>query len=187
MMLRMPTPQRTSLEAIVTTARDLLETEGPEGLTMQAVAGRVGVRAPSLYKHVRDRQQLLLLVAEATLGDLADRVNPAADAADLLTRFRAFGKERPVAFQLVMTPVPGRPTASDDVVRASSAAILRVAGDLVGQEQALEAARTLTAWATGFLLMEITGAFRLGGDLERAWEFGLARLVGATSPTTGSP
>ena len=59
----MPTPERTTLDEIVAAARDLLEDGGPARVTMQAVAQRVGVRAPSLYKRVRDRDALLTLVS----------------------------------------------------------------------------------------------------------------------------
>jgi hypothetical protein len=58
----------------------------------------------------------------------------------------------------------------------ASAPILRVARELVGVDAALEAARLVTAWATGFIDMELAGAFRLGGDVDRAFEFGLERL-----------
>ena len=70
----MPTPDRTSLQDIVEAGRDLVETGGAAKLTMQAVAERVGVRAPSLYKRVRDRDALLVLVAQATVDDLAQRL-----------------------------------------------------------------------------------------------------------------
>ena len=34
-----------------------------------------------------------------------------------------------------------------------------------------------TAWATGFLQMELAGAFRLGGDVDEAFDYGLDRLI----------
>lgn len=182
----MPTPDRTSLDAIVRAARDLLEADGLAGVSMQAVATRVGVRAPSLYKRVRDRQELIRLVAEDALRALADRVEPSDTAVELLTGLRRFGKERPAAFQLVMTPGPGTPTASPEMNITASEAILRVATHLAGEAEALEAARTLTAWAVGFISMELNGSFRLGGDIDRAWDFGVTRLVAAiTTPEAG--
>lgn len=173
----MPTPERTSLNAIVLAARDLLECDGLAGVSMQAVATRVGVRAPSLYKRVHSREGLLRLVAEAALADLTDRVDESTTARELVDGLRAFAKERPAEFALVMAPGPGTPRPSDEANAASSAVLLRIAADLAGEARALEAARTLTAWATGFITMELNGNFRLGGDLEAAWEFGAARLI----------
>jgi len=175
----MPTPDRTTLDAIVAAARDLLEDDGLPGVTMQGVAVRVGVRAPSLYKRVQSRDRLVQLVAEQTLVDLTSRLDATADARALLDTYRAFGKERPAAFRLVMTPGAGTPVADTAVQAAASAAILRVAADLAGESDALEAARLLTAWATGFISMELNGAFRLGGDIDRAWEYGVTRIVAA--------
>ncbi|TVT52064.1 helix-turn-helix transcriptional regulator, partial [Amycolatopsis rhizosphaerae] len=71
----MPTPERTSQEEIVKAARDILERHGPAQLTMQAVAERVGVRAPSLYKRVRNRDDLVRLVTEATVRDLGEELD----------------------------------------------------------------------------------------------------------------
>ena len=168
----MPTPDRTSLDAIVTAARDLLEAEGLAALTMNAVAARVGVRAPSLYKRVRDRDALLVLVARATVDDLAERL-AASDGtlAGVAHVYRGFAHERPEGFRL-MFAVDGAASSLDQV----SAPILRIAAEMVGTDAALEAARLVTAWATGFIQMELAGAFRLGGDLDRAFEYGLEVL-----------
>ncbi|HEY0247737.1 MAG TPA: TetR/AcrR family transcriptional regulator [Gryllotalpicola sp.] len=175
----MPTPDRTSLDAIVLAARHLLEEEGLAGLTMNAVAERVGVRAPSLYKRVQSREQLIQLVAEATLTALADRLKATTTAVEALNGFRDFGHGHPAAFQLVMTPGAGMPTARVEFGAAASETVLRVARELAGAERALEAARTLTAWATGFICMELNGNFKLGGDIDQAWEFGITRVVEA--------
>ena len=42
---------------------------------------------------------------------------------------------------------------------------------------ALDAARLVTAWATGFVSMELSGSFRFDGDLDQAFEYGLDRLL----------
>ena len=63
-----PARAKTTEEAILDAASNLLEVGGLDALTMQAVAAEVGVRAPSLYKRVRDRAALVRAVQEADLG-----------------------------------------------------------------------------------------------------------------------
>ena len=168
----MPTPDRTSLSQIVEAGRDLLEESGPAGVTMQAVAARVGVRAPSLYKRVRDLDALREAVNAANLDDLADQVLAADTSLEALARaFRAFAHARPEGFRLLFTA--GAPVAALD--RASVPVIAR-ARELVGEEHALDAARLVTSWATGFVSMELAGAFRLGGDVDQAFEYGVETL-----------
>jgi AcrR family transcriptional regulator len=170
--IAVPTPDRTSLDEIVEAGRDLIETGGAARLTMQAVAERVGVRPPSLYKRVRDRDALLLLVAQATVEDLARRLAASDQSLPGLARtYRAFAHERPEGFRLMFT-VEGAADALDRV----SAPVLLIARELAGADAALEAARLITAWATGFIDMELAGAFRLGGDVDQAFEFGLERI-----------
>ncbi len=168
----MPTPDRTSLAAIVEAGRALLDQGGPARVTMQAVAERVGVRAPSLYKRVRDRDALLALVASATADDLGARLE-ASDGtmAGLARTFRAFAHRHPEGFRLMFS-VAGGAEAMD----RASAPLLRAASDAVGPDRALEEARLLTAWATGFVSMELAGVFRMGGDIDEAFEYGLGRL-----------
>jgi AcrR family transcriptional regulator len=152
---------------------------------MQAVADRVGVRAPSLYKRVASRDDLVGFIAEATVGDLAERLSAAvigtdarADLAALARAFRAFAHERPAAFRLIFAPGSEASRPNPASIAAASAPVLRVAGELVGPANALEAARLVTAWANGFVNMELAGAFNLGGDVDRAFEFGIAHLAG---------
>jgi AcrR family transcriptional regulator len=182
----MPTPDRTSLEHIIGAAREILESEGLARLTMQAVADRVGVRAPSLYKRVRSRGDLIGLVAEATVHDLGERLHTIASSADarkdlgeLARAFRAFAHARPAGYRLILGWGPETSTPKPDSLARASAPVLRVATDLAGPEHALEAARMITAWANGFISMELAGAFNLGGDIELAFEYGIARLADA--------
>ncbi|WP_243063751.1 TetR/AcrR family transcriptional regulator [Humibacter sp. RRB41] len=189
----MPTPNRTTNDEIVAAARSLLDEGGLDALTMQAVATRVGVRAPSLYKRVQSREQLVGLVVESSVLELAETLDVAAEVtADdpvdslvaLARALRAFAHRHPNRFGLVFaSPSPAaRPSA--DALAASSAAVLRVSERLAGADDALEAARTVTAWALGFLTMELSGSFQLGGDPAKAFDYGamaIARAIDAAS------
>ena len=179
----MPAPARTTLDDIVAAGRRLLEDGGPDAVTMQAVAQAVGVRAPSLYKRVRDREALLGLVAAATVDDLAGRLAAAGASLDDLARtYRAFARERPEGFRLMVQAGTGT-----EALQAASAPVLRATAALVGEADALDAARLVTAWVLGFVSMELAGAFRLGGDLERSFGYGLARLGQALAPAPAQP
>ena len=50
------------------TALELIQEDGLDGLTMRTLADRSGVKAASLYWHVRDRGELLEIVADALLA-----------------------------------------------------------------------------------------------------------------------
>ena len=58
-------------DRLVEAALDLINEEGLEGLSMRALAERLDVKAASLYWHVRDRRELLELLAEAILDSVS--------------------------------------------------------------------------------------------------------------------
>src|SRR5438093_8972964 len=54
-------------DRLVGAALELVNEEGLDALSMRALADRLQVKAASLYWHVRDRRELLELVAESIL------------------------------------------------------------------------------------------------------------------------
>jgi AcrR family transcriptional regulator len=168
----MPTPSRTSLDNIVSAGCDLLGSDGLAGLTMQAVAQRVGVKPPSLYKHVHDRDALIGLVANAVVAEVEATLSAAATLPELARALRQWALANPAEFALAVSGL-----ATQEALAAASVPVLRVSADLVGDRDALAAARLVTAWCTGFLTMELGGAFQLGGDLDESFEFALERLT----------
>lgn len=184
----MPTPPRTSLDAIVSTGRLLLESEGLESLTMQRVAVAVGVRAPSLYKHVRDRGDLIRLIGNDAIQELGRSLDAAASSRDprrnlraMAIAHRAFARAFPQAYRLLFARLPASWQVDAGMAERASEPIIRTIALLTSGEQTLEAARTVVAWAHGFATMELAGAFRLGGDVDRAFAFGLDRLLVAVT------
>jgi TetR/AcrR family tetracycline transcriptional repressor len=109
-------------EAVVQAALAMLDTVGVEGLSMRALADRRGVKAASLYWHLRDKDQLLELVAEAVLDRVTLPVSPVAwrpqiaSACDALTQFLG---EHPAAATVVLSclPVVQRSRLARDLAR----------------------------------------------------------------------
>jgi TetR/AcrR family tetracycline transcriptional repressor len=58
-----------SRDEIVAAALALLDEAGLEGLTLRRLAGQLGIRAPTLYWHVRDKRELLDLAAGAVMDE----------------------------------------------------------------------------------------------------------------------
>lgn len=78
-----PTPsrrerqRRATFDEIVSVSRDLLR--DPGGLSLRAVAQRMGMTAPALYRYVGSYQELVYLVADSIDRDVAQRLAEARD------------------------------------------------------------------------------------------------------------
>ena len=183
-----PAPARTSTDAIVAAARRILEADGLSAVTMGSVAEAVGVRGPSLYKRVPDRAALLRAVADAVVADLSRTMSratssgePAVDLRRVATEYRAFVRHNPNGYQLLFSALPAGATPDPDSLASLGEPIVRAMTGLAGSAVALEGARTMVAWAHGFVSMELAGGFRLGGDLEAAYAFGIEAILAGVS------
>jgi AcrR family transcriptional regulator len=189
-----PTPARTSPDAITSAARAILEEDGLEAVTMQAVAERVGVRAPSLYKHVADRNALIRAVTGAVTDDLAAALRPPRGSRDprgglraMARRYRTFVHENPAGYALLFTRLGPDLLPSEATMAALGGPIVAVVAQLVGEDRALEAARTFVAWAHGFTSLELAGGFRLGGDIDAAYANGIELILAGISEGAPRP
>lgn len=185
-----PARARTSADAIVGAGRALLESGGLDAVTMQAVADAVGVRAPSLYKRFPSRQALIRAIAQDVAVELDAVVAPALQVDDsaeairvVATRYRAFAKRSPGAYQLLFSSLLPEANPTTEANAAAAAGILALTERFVGRERALESARLLTAFVHGFASMELAGAFRLGGDVDVAFRFAIESIIGGLRVT----
>lgn len=184
----MPAPSRTSNEQILVAARAILEADGLDAVTMQAVAARVGVRAPSLYKRVADRTALVKAVGDEVTRELGRTLEPdAAIDADprsqvrgLAHRFRTFVRANPRGYALLFAPLPPDEAPDAGALAAVGRPVVALMGRMTG-EDGVEAARTMVAWAHGFVTMELAGGFRLGGDVDAAYDAGIETILAGVS------
>lgn len=179
----MPTPPKTSRSGIVDAARDLISERGLDSLTMQAVADRVGVRGPSLYKHFADRAALLRAVERSVVADLETAlcaVSAPNDHAALLgiaAAYRRFAAESPGKYALIFALHSGDPETEAARRRALAPALQRLESYFGDPQLAFLRARALTAFLHGFVSMESAGAFRFGGSVDEAFAHGLGVLL----------
>ena len=67
---------------MVAAARDVLEAEGPEAVTMRRIADELGIRAPSFYKHVPHKAALEVAIIIDGFEEAAAAFEAAVDGAD---------------------------------------------------------------------------------------------------------
>jgi AcrR family transcriptional regulator len=187
----MPAQPKTSDAEIVSAARALVEKEGADALSMQLVADAVGVRAPSLYKRFPNRDALLESVAldvfgdlEATLTSAARGRSPVADLAAMARAYRAFARRSPRLYSLLFATNPPDAESATRARAVAAEPALRQLAQLVDEARVLPAARFLTSFLHGFVSMELAGAFRLGGNIDEAFTFGVDTLLGALAAET---
>src|SRR5581483_9324166 len=63
---------KINAEVIANTALRLLDEVGLDGLTMRLVATELGVQAPTLYWHVKNKQHLLDVMANVMFAEAVD-------------------------------------------------------------------------------------------------------------------
>ncbi|MFF6995858.1 TetR/AcrR family transcriptional regulator [Streptomyces sp. NPDC008313] len=73
--------QRLRQEVLDAAGRLLKEASRPEDVSLRGIAREVGVTAPSIYKHFRDKSELLLAVLDDICRALAENMRQAAQSA----------------------------------------------------------------------------------------------------------
>jgi AcrR family transcriptional regulator len=172
---------------LVAAGRRLLEEEGPEALTMRRLADRVGIRAPSLYKHLPDKAALEAAIVATGLEEAAAAFEAAVEGADggtgkvaaamagsgggvlpaLAAAYRRFALEHPHLYRLMNNgPLP-REHLPPGLEERTAAPLLRVAGSQAR-------ARAVWAFAHGMVTLELDHRFPPDADLDAAWRAGIA-------------
>ncbi len=81
-----------SRELIVQAALDLLDEQGIDGVTARALANRLGVRAPALYWHMSNKQEILDEMGTEIRRRVAARLQEVPDTAGWREQLAAFAR-----------------------------------------------------------------------------------------------
>jgi AcrR family transcriptional regulator len=167
-------------ESVVAAAAELADAEGLKALTLAALAGRLGVRPPSLYAHLGGLEDLRRRLAARGAEQLAAALQTAATGragsqalAAVAAAYRDYAHAHPGAYAALQRADPDSGQAAEAAARLVDVMLAVLAGyDLEG-EPALHATRAIRSALHGFVLLESQAGFGLPLSLDESF----ARLV----------
>lgn len=172
-----------STSAVVDAAIELIDAEGPEALTLTAVAKRAGVAAPSLYKHVPSLGALRDLVAQRVVEDLRDTIASAVlgrsrdDAIRAaMWAYRDYVTAHPHRYLLFPQAPPENPQLAAAAGELLDVLLAVLRGYGLDDTAEIHAARAFRTVVHGFASLEAAGGFGLPVDLDASYEY-LVRLL----------
>ena len=167
-------------DEVVAAARLVLERDGASGLTMRSVADELGIRAPSLYKHVAGKGAIEVMLIEAALREMGESLHaalrrPGLDGADggvaaLLRAYRAHALAHPNSYRLATSGPLARGELEPGLEDWAGEPFLLVTGDA-------HRAQALWAFTHGMVILELDNRFPDGSELDRTWARGAAAFA----------
>lgn len=171
------TRPRLDRAAVIERAALILDDRNSGGLNLAGLAESLGVRAPSLYKHVDGMPGLhrgIMLLAKENLARSLGQAAVGRSREDairaLALAYRRWALEHPGQYpKTVHAPVEG----DEEDAKVSSSLVDVVFNVLAGyglrDDDAVDATRFLRSSLHGFVDLETSGAFELPADLERSF------------------
>ena len=176
-------------DRVVIEAELLADEVGLTNVSLAALAERLGVKVPSLYKHVDGLPALNRLVEARAKAEIADVLARATvglsrdDALDALAfAYRDWAKRHPGRYEATVTaPSPDDPSSVEASGRAVGVMFDALAGYGLTGEDAIDATRAFRAAIHGFIALEAAGGFGMPRDVDLTF----GRLVAALRLSLG--
>lgn len=145
---------------------------------MRTLAERLGMRAPSIYKHFSSKEALEAVLISAGFEEQAALFRSALDTSQapviaMGEAYREYARENPQLYRLMYDRALNRSLLIWGTEDAAAAPIIEATGGDA------DLARAAWAFAHGMAILELNDRFTPGADLDAAWKRGLATLQGA--------
>jgi AcrR family transcriptional regulator len=165
-------PLTSRAREVVGVGRRVLEREGRDALTMRRVAEELGIRAPSLYKHLPHKEALETAIIAVGFEEAAAVFEGAVDGAEdplaaFVAAYRAFAAAHPHLYRLMTE----RPLPREHLPLGLEA---RVAAPLLRATGSPPRARAAWAFLHGMTILELDDRFPADEWTEVAWQEGIA-------------
>lgn len=173
---------RTGLSGaeIVAAAAALADETGFADVTMGLLAERLGIRPPSLYKHVASLADLQHRLATLAMTEVGEQIRDAVQGkagrdalAALMTALRTYATAHPGRYMAIAAPQGQGPddplVLAGDRVIDSIAAVLRGYG--IGEAEMTHAIRTIRSAMHGFAMLEASHGFQWDADPDESFDW----------------
>lgn len=165
-------PLTARASAVVGKARELLEREGPDALTMRRLADALDMRAPSIYKHLAGKHAIEVALIELGLAEAGEVLHAAIAGTHAVTAiprllrvYRERGTQEPNLYRLFTAGQLPRDELSPGLEEWAGEPFFLVTGDR-------HLAQALWSFAHGMVILEIDGRYPADSDLDRTWAAG---------------
>jgi AcrR family transcriptional regulator len=176
-------------DRVVAAAAELADEVGLDQLTLAALAARLGVRQPSLYKHVTNSDALLRLMSmrgKAELGEVLGRAAIGRARDDALVAmahaWRGWARDHPGRYQAAQLGRMPDDAEHEEVSRRTVEVMAAVMdGYGLAGDDAVDAIRAFRAALHGFVSLEASGGFGFPASVDRTFDRLVHALVMAFS------
>lgn len=157
---------RLSRDAIVNAALTFLDRDGWDALTINALAGQLGTKGPSLYNHVDSLEDLRRTVRMRVIDDIIAMLNRAAEGRTgddavmvMASAYRSYAHHHPGRYSaFTRMPFGGEDPEYSAATKAAAGPVIEVLASYgLEGEDAFYAALEFWSALHGFVLLEMTG------------------------------
>ena len=182
----MSTKRGLDSQTILNAAAELAEEKGLENVSLLQVAEKLGVKSPSLYKHLSGLQELSSGVANLAISRLDETIRNAAigrSKEDVLvaiaSAYRKFTKENPELYKAILR----FPSIHDKDVQEAGHAVVRILYQVMepynySKEETINFIRGFRSALHGFASLEEAGFFQSTEvNVDESYEQLVSRLI----------
>lgn len=163
--------QPVTLQRISDVAYAIVVEHGLEQLSMRKIASSLDIKAPSLYKHVPNRDAIIALVQARGLNEFGDVFIAAGKSPrEKAIAYREWAYLNPHLYYVVMR----EPLRRDLLPAGTEERVLEEVVTAAGGSH--ERARALWSLLHGLIDLEFQGRYPSGADLDSTWEEAIALL-----------
>lgn len=171
--------KKVNSEAIQLAALHIIETQGVAALSMRTLAGSLGIKAPSLYDHVKNRDQVIAMVQSAGLESFGEGFLNAGESIDDKVQFyRRWAHQNRNLYPIVFQQKLHRGLITPGLESKVLGYVVEAAGGSHVR------ARAIWSQLHGLVDLELQGRLPDDADMDKTWDqvtIGIQALLKSSS------